>query len=1133
MPKGGLTKLSLISTALQDPPMPLRTFIRPITQHSGLTSIRSYLMVPFVVLTVSAVSITGWLSIRNGQRAVNNVADQLRQQVTLRVREYLLNYLEAPLLINQINADAISLGQINLKDETGLEQHFWRQIQQFEGEVIAVGVGREDGEYTGIGRPGAGSVLKYAIAGQATNGRFHEYSIDEQGDRLGNPRILDNYDPRLRPWYLRAKRSQSVKSRWSEIYTDFVDPRLVITASQPFYNDAGQLQGVLLTDLLLFHIGAYLQDLRISSNGQVFVIEPSGMLVASSDRNQKPFVIKSGVVERISVTNDRSDYNTLREASQFVEAKLGDFSQIRRAGSFELTIDQQRYFLQITPLRDAQFPIVTSLTREQIPGWLILVLVPEADFMEQIQKNTQQTIWLCLATLAIAILAGLLTSRLIVRPILSLKKAAQSLSQGTYQLVPIEREDELGVLAQSFNQMSEQLRASFEELEQRVAARTIELQIANEQLRREILERQHIEVALRESEDLYRNIVENAKDLITKVSPAGEFVYISPNLPNILGYEVEQLLNSRWSALVDPDDFTQLNQFLEQTTTLEDNRTSPAYRIRHQDGQWRWFTSTIAPVENEQRELIYYVGISRDIGDLVEAENNLRQAMEAANAANYAKSEFLAHMSHELRTPLNAIMGYAQILQPQQNLTPQQQENLNVIYQSGEHLLTLINDILDLSKIEARKMELNIGEFDLLKLLKSIIALFQMRTQQKGLTFLYEPVSPLPTGVRGEEQRLRQILLNLLSNAVKFTDQGGVVFRVGYVDANQEEFGETLTAMPFVPPASKLIRFEVEDTGCGIAVQDLEAIFQPFQQVGDRKHHPGGTGLGLSISKRLVEIMGGQLHVKSTLGEGSVFGFDLDLPTVEAWQEDDELDRTIKGYQGERLKILVTDDKTENRGYLVQVLEPLGFRVMEAEDGWDCLQKTAIFQPDVILMDLVMPRMDGFEATRRIRQTIEWQDVIIIATSASAFDQDQQRSLAVGCNGFVSKPIRKERLLRELEQHLHLTWTYAEEEAVSTTSAHHPGVTTTLQQQDGLPQPASPIPTAIPDKSPIEILNTLHDMALIGDIMGILQETERLEQIDPQWAQVAVELRQLAKTFQVRKMQKLIAYYCETLNGKA
>jgi PAS domain S-box-containing protein len=1114
--------------------MLLRTLIRPITQHSGLTSIRSYLMVPFVVLTVSAVSITGWLSIRNGQRAVNDVANQLRQQVTLRVREYLLNYLEAPLLINQINADAISLEQLDLNEGTSLERHLWRQIQQFEGEVIAIGIGREDGEYTGIGRPGSGSVLKFGIAGQATNGKFHEYSIDE-GDRLGNPRILNDYDPRLRPWYLQAKRSQSTKSLWSEIYTDFVDPRLVITASQSFYNQAGQLQGVLLTDLLLSHIGSYLQDLRISPNGQVFVIDPTGMLVASSEENQKPFVIKSGVVERISVMNDRDEYNTLRQAAEFVEAELGDFSQIRRTGSFDLTIDQQRYFLQITPLRDAQFPIITSLSREQIPGWLILVLVPESDFMEQIQRNTQQTIWLCLSTLAIAILAGLLTSRLIVKPILSLKKAAQSLSQGNYQLVPIEREDELGVLAQSFNQMSEQLRASFEELEHRVVARTIELQIANEQLRREILERRQIEIALRESEDLYRNIVENAKDLITKVSPDGEFVYISPNLPNILGYDVEQLLGSRWSALVHLDDFPQLKQFLEQTTTLEDNRTSPAYRILHQDGQWRWFTSTIAPVENEQQELLYYVGISRDIGDLVEAENNLRQAMAVANAANYAKSEFLAHMSHELRTPLNAIMGYAQILQPQSNLTPQQQENLSIIYQSGEHLLTLINDILDLSKIEARKMELHIGEFDLLKLLRNITALFQMRTQQQGLTFLYEPISPLPTGVRGDEQRLRQILLNLLSNAVKFTEQGGVVLRVGYVNSNVDNQSEALKATRSTVPAASPLRFEVEDTGRGIAEKDLEAIFQPFQQVGDRKYHPGGTGLGLSISKRLVEMMGGQLQVKSAPGEGSVFWFDLDLPSVEAWQEEDEPDRTIRGYQGQRLKILVTDDKPENRGYLVQVLEPLGFHVMEAEDGLDCLQKTAIFQPDVILMDLVMPRMDGFEATRRIRQAIEWQNVIIIATSASAFDQDQQRSLAVGCNGFVSKPIRKERLLLELEQQLHLKWTYADEEAGAAiaSATHYLALAAAPEQNPVYGLEASPASVAVSEKSPVDLLTTLHDMALIGDVMGILQETELLEQIDSQWAQVAVELRQLAKTFQVRKMQKLIARCYEILNERA
>ncbi|MCZ6675760.1 MAG: ATP-binding protein, partial [Candidatus Poribacteria bacterium] len=332
-----------------------------------------------------------------------------------------------------------------------------------------------------------------------------------------------------------------------------------------------------------------------------------------------------------------------------------------------------------------------------------------------------------------------------------------------------------------------------------------------------------------------------------------------------------------------------------------------------------------------------------------------RQAEEAAETANRAKSEFLANMSHELRTPLNAILGYAQILQKESGLTPKQKKELSTIQRSGDHLLSLINDILDLSKIEADKMELNLSDFHFPPMLKNIADLFRVRAEQKGITLHYEPLSDLPVAVRGDEQKLRQVLMNLLSNAVKFTDTGGVAFKVGYHEDN--------------------IRFQIEDTGVGIAQESLEDIFESFQQVGKKSLTTKGTGLGLSISKQLVKLMGGELRVNSELGADSTFWFELALPEVKeiaATASSDESPscgrtnraQTVMGYEGQRRKVLIVEDNAENRDLLANMLAPLDFELLEAVDGKQGVAKTIDWHPDLILMDLRMPVMDGFEAMR-------------------------------------------------------------------------------------------------------------------------------------------------------------------------
>ncbi|MCV6637502.1 MAG: ATP-binding protein [Thiotrichaceae bacterium] len=470
-----------------------------------------------------------------------------------------------------------------------------------------------------------------------------------------------------------------------------------------------------------------------------------------------------------------------------------------------------------------------------------------------------------------------------------------------------------------------------------------------------------------------------------------------------------------------------------------------------------------------------------------------------AEQANQAKSTFLANMSHELRTPLNGILGYTQILQRDKTLTRKQLDEIDVIHRSGEYLLTLINDILDLSKIEANRFELYPTDFSLDEFLHGIIDLFTIRAQDKDISFNYEQLSVLPMGIRADEKRLRQIMINLLSNAVKFTDRGGVTLKVRF-DATKQ-----------------LLHFQVEDTGIGIEEQDLVKIFDPFQQVGGYlTAKVEGTGLGLSITKRLVSLMGGELQVTSKIGRGSQFAFSIQTPTVSELikKQATEQQHIIIGFEGEQKHILVVDDRWENRSILVKLLEPLGFLVTEAQDGDDALNCIDTSLPDLILTDLVMPILDGFEFTRQARQIPALKQTPILALSASVFEEQQQASLAVGCNKFLPKPIQIDVLLSELQHYLNLTWIYDED------STSH---LILEKKQPVLKEVIENIHFNLDQKDAAQ----LYDFAMAGDIAAIKEYTTVLWTNNPELEVLATQIITLADSFDDGRILELVEPYLE------
>ncbi|WP_293128807.1 PAS domain S-box protein [Microcoleus sp. bin38.metabat.b11b12b14.051] len=523
-----------------------------------------------------------------------------------------------------------------------------------------------------------------------------------------------------------------------------------------------------------------------------------------------------------------------------------------------------------------------------------------------------------------------------------------------------------------------------------------------------------------------------------------------------------------------------------------------------------------------------------EIADRKQAEAALQLAALAAETANRAKSEFLANMSHELRTPLNGVLGYAQIIKIDKHLNSEHQESLSNIQQCGEHLLMLIDDVLDLSKIEARKMELYPEELNFQNFTKNIANLFQMRADQKGIYFKYEEVSPLPSCVSLDQKRLRQILINLLSNAVKFTNSGGVTFKVGYVgteawsrsrgehyefsllSAEMKENYLRFSHNKLTEKNTLKIRFQVEDSGIGIDQSKLDEIFLPFHQVGGNTFVEG-TGLGLSISQKLAKLMGSEIRVSSTFGKGSTFWVDLELPAAKRYLEVSTLreKRWIVGFVGNKRKVLIVDDNPLNRDLLCRLLKRLGFEISEAQNGQECLSKAVEFQPDVIIMDLRMPVMDGLETARRLRKLSALKDVVLIALSASVFEATQQESLLAGCNDFLPKPIEANHFLEQLRVHLGLEWIY-EESSDSTQRT-----TQSLSPASNFPAYSSLLPAAA------ESIAKLLKLAAMGDIEEIFEESTKLEILEQKLVPFIYRLRQLAKGFQLKQIRNILKQYIE------
>ncbi len=977
--------------------------MQPTYPQSSASRLRSLplrwlISIPLVSLLLLTILLLQSIAWADRQTVSQLAVDRLRRQAADNLRPQLRAYLDQPHRLNALNAEAVRMKTIKAIDSQS-EHYFWYQIQQFESIGWIYFGDSRTGSFVGATRQNGDSLI--VVNDPRTDFFGQHYLADPYGRRGPLKRIVTNvYDARIRPWYDAAtKRTTSI---WSPIYGSFDSNSLVLSAVLAVRDPEGNTLGVVGSDLYLTQINEILRRLTTGPRGRLMLIEASGALVGSSHREPLYNSTESGSTSRRNIS-DLPD-PLIRQAVKRLQS-LGPLPKLTETALLDFEFEGDRQLLQVTPYRDAR-----GL------DWYGLLIMPESDLLAQPPLWQRPSTALSIAVLLGSLALGTWLARRLSEPITRLNQASNALAIDSLRLhqpltmIPPQTTAELDSLAQAFNAMTLRLNQSFGELED-----------VNSNLEQRVMERAAM---LRKSEERFLKAFQMSPASISLQSwPDLKLREVNESFLLSSGYSRSEVIGKTLTELdICADPPLAHGLFMR----MEDPGNRPMRNVeahfRNRSGQLRTslLSLDLLDVEGEP----YLLLVSNDITERKQAEQALAAAKDNAEVANRAKGEFLANMSHELRTPLNAILGFSQLLARDATMASSQRSQLKIINDSGEHLLNLINEILEMSKIEAGRIVFNPGAFDLDYLLQNLESLLSLKARTKGLTLAIDRSPDLPQYVETDENKLRQILINLLGNALKFTDRGSVMLRL------------SREAIPNLPSpwlndsgltTSPIgLRIQVEDTGSGIPEAFLSDVFSPFVQVSST---PGGSGLGLAISRQFVALMGGELRVTSQLGVGSCFSFTL--PVRPAAIADRSHTESVAWPIGlapgqPEYRMLVVDDRAESRELVSQILISLGFAVQVAENGAIALDLYDQWRPDVIWMDMRMPVMDGYEAVRHLRQRPDGAKPTIIALSASALDGD--RILAVGCNDLVLKPFRETVILDKLNQHLGIEFLYAQPE---------------------------------------------------------------------------------------------------------
>jgi len=572
-----------------------------------------------------------------------------------------------------------------------------------------------------------------------------------------------------------------------------------------------------------------------------------------------------------------------------------------------------------------------------------------------------------------------------------------------------------------------------------------------------------------------KSIFDAMNDMVFILDTTGCVLYVNPVVCQLMGYSQDEIIGMNILELHAPQNLNRVTDFV---TDMFSGKTS--FFVGHlmkQNGEQINVETKIARGSWDNKTAL--IAVSRDMTDYIKAQKD----MQIAQAESQAKSVFLANISHDLRTPLNGILGYTQILIKDKNLEKKYQEQIQVIHKSGEHLLLLINDILDLSKIDAGKMQIQIADFYFHDFLKRIVDICQILSRKKKIPLKFSVSKDCPVCVKGDEKRLRQVLLNLINNAIKYTQKGQVTFEVSRVN--------------------NLIRFIVKDTGVGIPNNKLEYIFEPFHQLENQPHQSEGTGLGLAISRRIVQLMNSDIFVSSRVNDGSSFWFEIELPEVFTKKKKKRKKDKWAKINGADYRVLIVDDNVMNRQFFVQMLKRNRFELFEAEDGLQAVEFTEKYRPHLILMDIMMPKMSGIEAIAEIRKVPKNADIVIFTVSANAEMRDMCEKNPNTCNEFLLKPLNMELFYSKLIKYFNVGQPQEnDKDRVSDDDT----------SEKLIPPPASDI-------------QELFQMAKTGNVLRVEKMAKSLEMKNEDFKFFSKKIQEMAKGFKINELKAFLEQF--------
>jgi PAS domain S-box-containing protein len=862
--------------------------------------------------------------------------------------------------------------------------------------------------------------------------------------------------------------------KWTKPYYDAIWKHWMTSVVAPVYID-GRFLGVVGHDVILDDVYDKILKQTYFESGHGFIFDQGNNIVVHPRYLDR--LLESAEMGTLLRTSDLGDPDLARVIASITANSAPD----RR-----LHLD--RFLAE----GEVQYLLTYKL---DFLDWFFAIVVPEAEILKMLPQYRRDFIS---GAVGISLLLLMIVIAIIwisvIKPINSLTRTANEIRMGDLdKTVAVDSRDEIGELSRAFNEMTGRLKSQMREL--------------------------------KTAEEKYRSIFENAVEGIFQTTPDGRFISASPSMASILGYDhpaelIKCVSNIGTDLYVNAAQRDELIRKFDVGDTVSDFETM----FYKKDGGALWVSLNVRAAREAGGRLSYLEGFLSDIterkqaqealfklneeldqrvinrtAELAQAKEVADKAREKAEEANLAKSTFLANMSHELRTPLNAILGYSQLMQRDASLKTEYHKYLNTIDRSGKQLLALINDVLELSKIEAGQTSLECTSFDLHALVRDFEKMFDSTMDARGLRFDLLGIDGIPRYVVTDETKLRQILVNILSNAVKFTQRGGVSMRVD-TEAGAAD--------------GMRLKVEVADTGGGIAEDEMDKVFDYFEQTASGRAEKSGTGLGLAISRDFARMMGGDITVSSKEGEGSTFYLDVD---IRKGSRSDIVNAVPKSQviglaPGQEIpRVLVAEDAEASRTLLVKILKPVGFDVQAVANGQEAVEKFNQWRPHFIWMDIRMPVMDGLEATRRIKMSASGPSTIVVALTAHALEEEKAQILSAGCDDFVRKPFRLNEIFDTMAKHLDLKYVHAEkgENAIP----KEPDLDLRPEQLAALPA---------------GLFKQLHDAAVELDVDRILSLIASIKSID---AHLATTLETAAKRFALGPVLEQMSKFKRLENG--